>query len=145
MNGEALTFGDESFDVVYAHGVLQYTAHPGRMIREIHRVLRPGGEAILMVYNKHSWLNLLSKLVKTEIEHHDAPVLEKYSIAEFTALLSPFSNARISPERFPVPTRLHHGFKATLYNQVFVRAFHLLPKALVRPTGWHLMAFAHKE
>jgi ubiquinone/menaquinone biosynthesis C-methylase UbiE len=144
MNGEELEFEDSSFDLVYAHGVLQYTANAQQMITEIQRVLRPGGEAILMVYNKYSWLNLLSKLMKVGLEHEDAPMLKKYSILEFKRLLRPFKNVRIVPERFPVRTRLHHGLKATLYNGIFVKTFQVLPKPLVRPTGWHLIAFARK-
>jgi ubiquinone/menaquinone biosynthesis C-methylase UbiE len=144
MNGEALTFPDNSFGVVYAHGVLQYTADPAQMIQEIHRVLRPGGEAILMVYNKYSWLSGMSKLTKVDLEHEDAPAFRTFSIAEFKTLLQPFTHYRIIPERFPVKTQLHHGTKATLYNQIFVKGFNLLPKALVRPLGWHLMAFAQK-
>lgn len=145
MNGEALEFKDNSFDAVYAHGVLQYTANAQRMVYELHRVLRPGGEAILMVYNKYSWLNVLSKLMKVELEHEDAPVLKKYSIMEFRNLLKPFERVRIIPERFPVKTRLHHGLKATLYNDVFVNLFNLLPKPLVQPFGWHIVAFVYKE
>src|SRR6476659_1100834 len=33
-NGEGLPFADASFDVVYGHGVIQYTADPSRLIRE---------------------------------------------------------------------------------------------------------------
>jgi 2-polyprenyl-3-methyl-5-hydroxy-6-metoxy-1,4-benzoquinol methylase len=145
MNGEVLQFADNRFDVVYVHGVLQYTADVQKMINEAHRVLRPGGEAILMVYNKYSWLNGLSKLMNVGLEHEDAPVLRKYSIKEFKELLKPFSKFRIVPERFPVKTRLHHGLKATLYNNVFVGLFDLLPRPLVRPLGWHIMAFAYKS
>jgi ubiquinone/menaquinone biosynthesis C-methylase UbiE len=144
MNGEALEFAGETFDVVYAHGVLQYTADAQKMVGEIYRVLRPGGHAVCMVYNKYSWLNALSKLTKVELEHEDAPVLRKYSIGQFRKLLRPFRQVRIVPERFPVATRLHQGLKARLYNQLFVRAFQTVPQALVRPTGWHLMAFADK-
>ncbi len=144
MDGENLQFEDASFDVAYAHGVLQYTADAQKMINELHRVLRPGGEAIMMVYNKVSWLNLLSKVMKVELEHEDAPMLQLYSIKQFRAMLKPFSEVRIIPERFPVKTRLHHGLKATLYNDIFVKAYNALPKATVRPLGWHLMAFARK-
>jgi SAM-dependent methyltransferase len=144
MNGEAMQFADDSFDVVYAHGVLQYTADAAAMVREIHRVLRPGGEAIFMVYNKYSWLNALSKIMSVDLEHADAPFLRTYSLAEMRHLLQRFGDVRLTPERFPVETRLHHGVKATVYNRVFVGAFRLLPQALVRPTGWHIMAFAHK-
>jgi SAM-dependent methyltransferase len=144
MDGERLEFEDESFDVVYAHGVLQYTADPARMIREIRRVLKPRGEAILMVYNRVSWLNLLSKVMKVALEHEDAPVLRKYSIPEFRRLLGDFSRARLVVERFPVRSRLHGGIKGFVYNTGFVGLFHLLPKALVRPFGWHIMAMAQK-
>jgi len=144
MNAEALEFPDNSFDTVYAHGVLQYTANAQKMVGELYRVLKPGGQAILMVYNKFSWLNLMRMLTKVPLEHEDAPVLRKFTVAEFRRMLKPFKSSRVIPERFPVKTKLHKGWKARLFNQVFVGTFNLMPKALVRPLGWHLMALATK-
>lgn len=142
MNGECLPFHDGSFDVVYAHGVLQYTRDAARMIDEIHRVLKPAGEAILMVYNRYSWLNVLAKLGGVALEHEDAPVFNMYSIGEFRRMLGRFSRLELIPERFPVETRLHSGIKAVVYNTMLVSAFGLLPRTLVRPFGWHLIAKA---
>jgi ubiquinone/menaquinone biosynthesis C-methylase UbiE len=144
-NGEALPFNDGSFDVVYGHGVVQYTADAPRLIRECHRVIKPGGQGIFMVYNRMSWLNALSKLMKVQLEHEDAPVLKKYSIAEFRHLLAPFGEVRIVPERFPVKSRLHKGWKGVAFNTMFVGTFNALPHAWVRPLGWHLMAFCEKR
>lgn len=141
-DGEALPFPDASVDVVYAHGVLQYAARPERIVAEAHRVLRPGGRGIFMVYNRVSWLHALSKVMKVALEHEDAPVLRKYSIGEFRALLAPFGAVEIVPERFPVKSRLHGGWKGAAFNVGFVGAFNALPRAWVRPLGWHLMAFA---
>jgi ubiquinone/menaquinone biosynthesis C-methylase UbiE len=121
MDGESMTFADNSFDVVYAHGVLQYTYDARRMINELHRVLKPGGEAIVMVYNKYSWLNALSKLMRVELEHEDAPVLRKYSVGEVKELLQPFSQVRIVMERFPVESKLHHGLKAKCITSSLLR------------------------
>jgi len=143
-NGEALPFDDDSFEVVYGHGVLQYTADARRLVDECRRVLEPGGEAIFMVYNRISWLNALSQVMGVGLEHADAPVLEKYSIPEFRRMLDGFSEARIVPERFPVPSRLHKGVKGALYNGVFVGTFNAVPRLLVRRFGWHLMAFCRK-
>lgn len=143
-NGEALEFPDASFDIVYAHGVVQYTADAAQLVRECHRVLRPGGRGILMVYNRHGWLNLMSKLMRVGLEHGDAPVLRMFTIAEFRQLLAPFGQVRIVPERFPVASKLHKGWKASLYNQVFVGAFNALPRPLVRRWGWHLMGLCVK-
>jgi hypothetical protein len=78
------------------------------------------------------------------LEHEDAPVLRKYSPGEFTALLQGFSRVDIVPERFPVTSRLHKGWKGTLYNTCFVGAFNAIPRPLVRRFGWHLLAFCRK-
>jgi SAM-dependent methyltransferase len=143
-DGEHLPFPDDSFDLVYAHGVVQYTADPQQLVNECRRVLKPGGEAIFQVYNRVSWLNALSKLMKVGLEHDDAPVLLKFSAGEFRRLLDGFREARIVPERFPVKSRLHGGWKGAVYNGLFVGTFNLLPRAVVRRFGWHLLAFCRK-
>jgi len=97
-----------------------------------------------MVYNKYSWLNLFSKLMNVPLEHENAPVLRKHSTREFKSLLSCFSSVEIITERFPVRTRLHHGVKAVVYNSIFVGVFNLVPRPLIRPIGWHLIAKAIK-
>ena len=143
-DAEHLPFANDTFDLVYAHGVVQYTTNPQRLADECRRVLKPGGEAVFQVYNRISWLNALSKLMKVPLEHEDAPVLLKYSAAEFRSLLQGFRDVRIIEERFPVKSRLHGGWKGTLFNTFFVGAFNALPRSLVRRFGWHLLAFCRK-
>ncbi|MCG8605139.1 class I SAM-dependent methyltransferase [bacterium] len=143
-NGEDLQFGDNCFDVVYAHGVIQYTANPQQMIAELFRVVKPGGEVIMMVYNRKSWLNFMSVTVGVPLEHQDAPVLRKFSISEFKHLLRRFPSVKIVPERFPVCSKLHKGIKGLLFNNFFVPLFNLIPRPITRNTGWHIMAFAQK-
>jgi SAM-dependent methyltransferase len=143
-DGEQLPFPDNSFDLVYAHGVVQYTANPGRLVAECRRVVRPGGRAVFQVYNRISWLNALAKLMNVGLEHEDAPVLLTFSIAEFRRLLAGFEEVRIVPERFPVKSRLHGGWKGMLFNTIFVGGFNALPRGLVRRFGWHLLAFCTK-
>lgn len=143
-NGEALPFPPDTFDLIYAHGVVQYTVDQQAIVDECRRVLKPGGQAIFQVYNRISWLNALSKLMKVGLEHEDAPVLRKLSLGEFRRLLSGFREVRVVPERFPVKSRLHGGWKGALYNGVFVGTFNLLPRPLVQRFGWHLLAFCAK-
>ena len=140
-DGEELPFKDRTFDVVYAHGVVQYTTDDRALVRECRRVVKPGGMAVFQVYNRISWLNALSRVMKVDLEHVDAPVLKKYSIGEFRDLLRDFRRVRIVPERFPVKTRLHGGLKGRLYNMCFVGLFNAMPKSLVGRFGWHLLAF----
>jgi len=143
-DGEALPFPAAEFDLVYAHGVVQYTSDDRRLVAECHRVLRSGGLAIFQVYNRISWLNALSKVMRVPLEHEDAPVLRRYSIAELERLVSPFQDVKIVPERFPVKSRLHKGWKGAVYNGLFVGTFNALPRVWVRRFGWHLLAFCSK-
>jgi SAM-dependent methyltransferase len=143
-DGEHLPFPDDSFDLVYAHGVMQYTSNAAALVSECRRVLDPGGEAVFQAYNRISWLNALSKVMKVPLEHEDAPVLQKYSAAELRALLREFRDVRIVEERFPVKSRLHGGWKGLMFNTFFVGTFNALPRAMVRRFGWHLLAFCRK-
>lgn len=143
-DGEHLPYPDASFDLVFAHGVVQYTGDDRRMVAEVHRVLRPGALAIFQGYNRISWLNALSKVMKTPLEHEDAPVFKRYSASEFRTLLAPFKTVDLVYERFPVKSRLHKGWKGLAFNTLFVGTFNALPRAWVRPFGWHLLAFCRK-
>src|SRR6266699_3450587 len=74
-DAENLAFADDSFDLVYSHGVLHHTPETEKAIQEIHRVLRPGGRAVVMLYHRGSYnyrinISLLrragAKLLKVE-------------------------------------------------------------------------------
>ncbi|HEV8138248.1 MAG TPA: class I SAM-dependent methyltransferase [Pyrinomonadaceae bacterium] len=54
-DAENLNFPDELFDVVYSHGVLHHTPDIDAAVQEIHRVLKPGGRAIVMLYHRGSY------------------------------------------------------------------------------------------
>jgi len=54
-DAENLPFADGSFDIVYSHGVLHHTPDTPRTIREVHRVLAPGGRAMIMLYYENSF------------------------------------------------------------------------------------------
>lgn len=143
-DGEALPFPDNSFDYIFAHGVVQYAASDTSVVAECHRVLKPGGTVLFQVYNRISWLHLLSTVMKTPLEHEDAPVLRRYSIPEFRTLVGRFARTEIIAERFPVKSRLHKGWKGAAFNTFFVGTFNALPRAWVRRFGWHLLAICTK-
>lgn len=50
-DAERLDLPDGAFDMVWSWGVIHHSARTGRAVREIERVLAPGGPARLMVYN----------------------------------------------------------------------------------------------
>jgi ubiquinone/menaquinone biosynthesis C-methylase UbiE len=49
-----LPFEEESFDLVYSHGVVHHVPDTHGAVEEFYRVLRPGGTALVMVYHRNS-------------------------------------------------------------------------------------------
>lgn len=67
QQGSMLTcpFPDESFDAVVSIGCFHHTGNLQRCIDETRRVLKPGGTAYVMVYNKFNYRNWLRWPLKT--------------------------------------------------------------------------------
>ena len=53
-DAENMPFDDNSFDGVYSFGVIHHTPNMQKTIEETYRVLKPGGKAIISVYNRNS-------------------------------------------------------------------------------------------
>jgi SAM-dependent methyltransferase len=51
----AMPYESESFDYVYSIGCLHHTGNLSKAIEEVHRVLKPGARAIVMLYNRNSF------------------------------------------------------------------------------------------
>lgn len=75
MDAEKMTFPDGTFDFVFSWGVLHHTNNPSAAYRHVCRVLKPGGDGLIMVYNKNSlryylkglaWLFLKGKIFAGE-------------------------------------------------------------------------------
>jgi SAM-dependent methyltransferase len=54
-----LPFDTGRFDFLYTIGCLHHTGNTPRAVTEVHRVLKPGGTAVVMLYNAHSLRQLL--------------------------------------------------------------------------------------
>ncbi|MFN6951464.1 MAG: class I SAM-dependent methyltransferase [Albidovulum sp.] len=55
MDAEEMTFPAGSFDYVWSWGVIHHSADPRRILEQMHRVLRPGGRANVMIYHRSFW------------------------------------------------------------------------------------------
>ena len=100
----AIPLDDGSVDFVQSQGVLHHTSDPEAILRELHRVLRPGGRGLIMVYNRASlWFHLYTAYEKMIVEDafpgldvHEAfrrntdgpecPISRSYPPAEWVAL-----------------------------------------------------------
>ena len=90
-----LPFEDETFDYVYSHGVLHHCDEPAKVVREIFRVLRPGGGMNIHVYSFWSYFTLWGYLRngrnwKRRIENSEAPVhIDLYNGRQLRKLFGP--------------------------------------------------------
>jgi SAM-dependent methyltransferase len=60
-NAENMPYKDNTFDIVYSHGVLHHIPNIQSVNLEISRVLKPNGKLVIMLYNKNSlnyWLSI---------------------------------------------------------------------------------------
>ncbi len=55
-DARCLPYVDGVFDIVYSNGVLHHSPNIELAIHEIHRVLKPGGKSIVMLYARDSFL-----------------------------------------------------------------------------------------
>jgi glycosyltransferase involved in cell wall biosynthesis/ubiquinone/menaquinone biosynthesis C-methylase UbiE len=116
QDAEHLPVGDERFDVVYSNGVLHHTPNTTQVVDEIHRVLKPGGTAIIMFYAEsslHYWWKLVWEIglergqllqhsmgdimsSKVEITENEArPLVKVYTKRQLRAMFSRFARVRI--------------------------------------------------
>ena len=152
-DGEALSFPDASFDAVYSFGVLHHTPDTGRAVREIHRVLRPGGKAVVMLYNRASlyyWGSVILKhgliggelfhktpaeIMSRHVEHSEVdarPLVKAYSRAEARQMFRGFSDFRLEVNQL---TREDLGAVGRLLPEAVFRW-------LARRFGWNLIITA---
>ena len=155
-DGEHLPFASESFDVVYSNGVLHHTPDTAGAIREVQRVLRPGGTAKVMLYHRNSltyWFEIvlrrgllggeflrgrsaeeiMSRVI--EFSDHDArPLVKVYSRKQARALFSQFRDVKVDVEQL---TREELRFLAPLISE---RRF----KKLSTKVGWNVVITARK-
>lgn len=141
-DAEQLPFDDESFDVVYSWGVLHHSPDTARAVGEVHRVLRKGGRAVVMVYHKHSivgwvlWIRyaLLRgrpwRSLRYIYSHHlESPGTKAFGTAEIRALFADFEHIATAIALSPGDTmegaagQRHGGVLLNLARAIWPRQF----------------------
>lgn len=146
MDAERMSFPDTSFDHVFAWGVLHHSAHPERGFAEVARVLRPGGTALIMVYNRVSlrywlkgaiWLFLRRKIFNGE---SFATVQRHYTDGYFHRHFTPRELARALE-----PLKVERISKTHMRGRMMPLIPRFLDEWAKRRWGWLLIAQARKS
>jgi 2-polyprenyl-3-methyl-5-hydroxy-6-metoxy-1,4-benzoquinol methylase len=153
---ESLPFADASFDVVYSNGVLHHTPDTAAAVREVHRVLRPGGQARVMLYHRGSlgyWAEIIVRhgilrgellrgsspadIMSRYVEFNEGggnPLVKVYSRREARNLFSIFREVKVQVEQL---TRPEFYFLGRMIPESIFRR-------LQRSIGWNVIITARK-
>jgi SAM-dependent methyltransferase len=144
-DAENLPFPDNSFDVVYSYGVMHHSPDTTQCVREARRVLKPRGEARIMVYHHPSvtgamlWLRhgfWRGKSLKHSVfDHLESPGTKTYTQVEACALMRGFRDVAMRIVFSPGDLLLHQPsprFQSPFYRLVWK----LYPRRLVRLLAW---------
>ncbi len=125
MDAERMEFDDDAFDFIWSWGVIHHSANTPGILKEMRRVLKPGGTVVTMVYHRSLWnyyvvggifhgilggdLLRTGSLHNVVQRHTDGAIARYYSISEWRRLVSAhFRVERIlvfgdKPEIVPLP------------------------------------------
>jgi ubiquinone/menaquinone biosynthesis C-methylase UbiE len=126
-NALELSFPDDTFDAVWANGVLHATGDTARAISEVRRVLKPRGRAIIShFYRRPSWMY----------------VLHRFEIEEMFLGFEIIDAMREHYRALPI---CRSGVKAALYTYVFKPIYNLQPVGLAERFAYKYSVTAVKQ
>jgi SAM-dependent methyltransferase len=136
-DAEHLPFADQTFDVVYSYGVLHHSPDTEKCLHEAWRVLKPGGEARIMLYHHRSitgfllWLRYgmwrAQSIRQCVYERLESPGTKTFTVAEVRSVFVGFSNPQFADLQLK---DLQH--KDLRFEQVFSPGDLLLHRPSVR-------------
>ncbi len=157
-DAEHLPFPDNTFDVVYSYGVLHHSPNTAKCLREACRVLKPGGQARIMVYHHPSLTGLMlwlkfglhrGKSLRCAVyDHLESPGTKTYTQDESRELMAGFQDVAVKQVFSPGDLLLNRPSKR--FRSPFYRLlWRVYPRWLVgrigRTWGLFLLISARKQ
>lgn len=143
-DAEHLPFPDNTFDVVYSYGVMHHSPDTTQCLREAWRVLKPGGQARVMLYHHPSltgamlWLRYGAfrgkSLRRAVYDHLESPGTKTYTQAEARSMMAGFDDVTMR-QVFSAGDLLLNWPSARFQSAIYRLAWKLYPRGLVRKLG----------
>ena len=162
MDAEEMEFQNGEFDFVWSWGVIHHSADPERIVRNVYRVLKAGGEFRLMVYHRRSLIALTSilrgflsgkffqgmALPAVLSSYTDGYMARFYARAELSKLLLRSGFSKVSTrllgqksELIPLPGR---GLSGRFKSALLARFPNALAEPILSTVGGFIFATAVK-
>src|SRR5829696_8185125 len=128
-----LPFDDASFDVIHSNQVIEHLWNTDNMLREIRRLLRPDGYAVVSTNNLASWHNVVSLVMgwQPPPSHASDEVIvgNPAGLREGVTGARGQMHLRLFTSRALAAVALHHGLRADVERTV---GMYPLPVRLAR-------------
>ena len=146
-NAENLPFQDNTFDMIYSHGVLHHAKNTMRCFAEAYRVLKPGGKFKIMVYSDFSATGIMLWMLygfakgrpflsqeEVIFKYLESPGTKCYSKKELIKILQGFGLEKLILKKFASSGDLLLMPKSKKYQKNLLYNFIqiLYPRAIVK-------------
>ena len=102
---QKFSFPDNHFDAIHANQVIEHLIDSDNFLSEIHRVLKPGGYAVISTENLSSWCNIFASIMGWQV----------FSLTNFSTKALSIGN----------PFSLHRGKKVEYSSWNHVRIYNV--------------------
>lgn len=110
---ESLPFAEGSFDVIFCAAVLHHTKDPLTVIRNLHRILAPGGRVLVVNEPDYGWLD--KREVMKALEHEASNGVNE-NLYNYHMFRKYFRQAGFTTNFFsPINSAKYNGYRARLF------------------------------
>lgn len=127
LNKSLLPYKNDSFDIVVSMEVIEHIENPYSFIREVHRILKKGGTAIITTPNTQNWYSKMYFLFTSKIlgfnyngsvSSHITPI----NLSLFKSYIKPmFEIKRVFSNRGFIPLlKISFPIKNVLFGEILI-------------------------
>ena len=143
-DAENLPFASNSFDVVYSYGVMHHSPNIAKCLTEAWRVLKPAGEARIMLYHHVSLTGIMlwlrfglwrgQSIRRCVYEYLESPGTKTFTREEVLALFRDFENVSMGQAFSPGDLLLHEP-SSRFSGNAYRLLWKIFPRTVARRIG----------